>query len=93
MPEVVSRSFRLHCPPDTVDTLQDLLATIWAQTPHLDPADRMAAELSIVELAANVMEHANNGEPVSFTISIVVYDDRIEATATDEGVVDRVDLR
>ncbi|MBX9718374.1 MAG: SpoIIE family protein phosphatase [Microbacteriaceae bacterium] len=93
MPEVVSRSFRLHCPPDTVDTLQDLLATVWAQTPQLDSADRMAAELSIVELAANVMEHANNGEPVSFTISIVVYDDRIEATVTDEGVVDHVDLR
>ncbi|UTT61429.1 SpoIIE family protein phosphatase [Microcella humidisoli] len=93
MPEVVSRTFRLNCPPDTVDTLQDLLATVWAQTPHLDPADRMAAELSIVELAANVMEHSNNGEPVSFTVSVVVYDDRIEATATDAGAVDHVDLR
>lgn len=92
MPEVVSRSFRLHSPPDTIDTLQDLLATVWAHTPHLDAADRMAAELSIVELAANVIEHANQGQPIEFSLSIVVYDDRIEATVTDSGSVDQVDL-
>ena len=93
MSEIVSRSFRLNCPPDTVDTLQDLLATIWAQTPLLAQADRMAAELSIVELAANVVEHANRGDPVTCTLSVVVYDDRIEATFTDNGAVDHVDLR
>jgi anti-sigma regulatory factor (Ser/Thr protein kinase) len=92
MPEIVSRTLRLSSPPDTVDTVQDLLATIWAQTPRLDPADRMAAELSIVELTANVIEHANRGQAIRFTLTVVVSDDRIEATATDEGSVEHVDL-
>ena len=92
MPEVVARSLRLSSPPDTVDTVQDLLATIWAQTPGLDDDDRMAAELSIVELAANVIEHANRGADITFSLSIVVLDDRIEATVTDSGDVEHVPL-
>ena len=77
MPEIVRRSFRLHCPPDSVDTVQDLLATVWGHVPDLDMADLMASELAIVELAANVVEHA----------------DRVEATLTDDGRVDHADLR
>jgi anti-sigma regulatory factor (Ser/Thr protein kinase) len=92
MSEVIARSLRLSSPPDTVDTVQDLLATIWAQTPGLDDADRMAAELAIVELTANVIEHANEGGDITFTLSVVVYDERIEATVTDSGTVDRVTL-
>lgn len=93
MPEIVRRSFRLHCPPDSVDTVQDLLATVWGHVPDLDMADLMASELAIVELAANVVEHANMGDPVEFALSIVVYGDRVEATLTDDGRVDHVDLQ
>ena len=93
MTEVIARSVRLSSPPDSVDTVQDLLATMWAQTPGLDPDDRMAAELAIVELAANVIEHANEGEPITFSLSVVVYDDRIEATTTDSGSVGDIDLQ
>lgn len=93
MPEIVRRSFRLHCPPDSVDTVQDLLATVWGHVDDLDSVDLMAAELAIVELAANVVEHANMGEAISFSLAVVVYDDRIEATVTDDGRVDHVDLR
>ncbi len=53
----------------------------------------MAIELAIVELAANVIEHANEGADIGFSLSVVVYDDRIEATVTDAGSVDHVDLR
>ncbi len=93
MPELVRRSFRLHCPPDSVDTVQDALATVWGYVPDLSAADQMAAELAIVELAANVVQHANMGDPIDFTLTVVVYDDRIETTVTDEGRVDHVDLR
>ena len=93
MPEVVSRTLHLSSPPDTVDTVQDLLATVWAQTPRLDPADRLAAELAIIELVANVIEHANAGAAIHYSLSIVVFDDRIEATVTDSGSVGHVDLR
>ncbi len=92
MTEVLTRTVRLSSPPDTVDTVQDLLATIWAQIPGLDDADRMAAELAVVELTANVIEHANEGGAIAFSLSIVVYDDRIEATVTDNGAVERVSL-
>jgi len=92
MAEVIARSLRLSSPPDTVDTVQDLLATIWAQTPGLDSADQMAAELAIVELTANVIEHANRGRDITFSLSIAVYDDRIEATVTDSGSVEKVEL-
>ncbi|MCA1942330.1 MAG: SpoIIE family protein phosphatase [Yonghaparkia sp.] len=93
MPELVRRTFRLHSPPDSVDTVQDALATVWGYVPDLSPADLMAAELAIVELAANVVQHANMGDPIDFTLTVVVYDDRIETTVTDEGRVDHVDLR
>lgn len=93
MPELVSRTFRLRCPPDSVDTVQDLLATVWGHVPDLSGADRMAAELAIVELTANVVEHANMGDPVDFSLAVVVYSDRVEATVTDDGRVDHVDLR
>ncbi len=93
MPEVVRRSFRLRCPPDSVDTVQDLLATVWGHVADIDAADVMAAELAIVELAANVIQHANMGDPVDMALAVVVYDDRIEATVTDDGRVDHVDLR
>jgi anti-sigma regulatory factor (Ser/Thr protein kinase) len=93
MPEIVRRSFRLHCPPDSVDTVQDLLATVWGHVPDLDAADLMAAELSIVELAANVIQHSNLGDAVDMSLAVVVYDDRIESTLTDDGRVDHVDLR
>ncbi|MDO9590230.1 MAG: SpoIIE family protein phosphatase, partial [Microcella sp.] len=52
----------------------------------------MAAELAIVELTGNVIEHANRGGDISFSLSIVVYDDRIEATVTDSGAVEQVPL-
>jgi len=78
MPELVRRTFRLHSPPDSVDTVQDALATVWGYVPDLSPADLMAAELAIVELAANVVQHANMGDPIDFTLTVVVYDDRIE---------------
>lgn len=93
MPEVVRRSFRLRCPPDSVDTVQDLLATVWGHVADIDSADVMAAELAIVELAANVIQHANMGDPVDMALAVVVYGDRIEATVTDDGRVDHVDLR
>lgn len=93
MPELVRRSFRLHSPPDTVDTVQDVLAAVWGHVPDLSAVDIMAAELAIVELTANVVEHANMGDPIEFALSVVIYDDRIEATVTDEGRVDHVDLR
>ncbi len=93
MSELVRRSFRLRCPPDSVDTVQDALATVWGHVADIDASDLMAAELAIVELTANVVQHANMGDPIEFTLSVVVYDDRIEATVTDEGRVDHVDLR
>lgn len=92
MPDMVTRTLRLTAPPDTVDTVHDLLDSVWGSVPDLSARDRMSLETAIIELTANVIQHANRGQGVHATLTVIAYQDRLEATLSDSGEVDHVDL-
>ncbi len=89
---MVTRTLRLTAPPDTVDTVHDLLESVWGSVTDLSPRDRMSLETAIIELTANVIQHANRGSGINATLTVIAYEDRLEATLSDSGEVDRVDL-
>jgi anti-sigma regulatory factor (Ser/Thr protein kinase) len=89
---MVTRTLRLTAPPDTVDTVHDLLDSVWGSVPDLSARDRMSLETAIIELTANVIQHANRGLGVHATLTVIAYPDRLEATLSDSGEVDQVDI-
>ncbi len=92
MADMVARTLRITAPPDDVDSVHQALESVWAVVPDLEPRDRMSIETAVIELTANVIQYANRGRAVSFALTIVVYDDRVEATLSDSGEVDDVGL-
>ncbi|MFC0681791.1 ATP-binding protein [Lysobacter korlensis] len=75
----------VSAPPHDVDAVQDMLVDAWSALPPLSDDDRMRFELALVELASNVIRHANDGSGVSCTLRIENRGDRIEATLVDSG--------
>jgi serine/threonine-protein kinase RsbW len=55
----VTEPLALSCPPDDIDTVQDYVQRVWAAAPDLDSMDKLKFETAIVELAANVIQHAD----------------------------------
>ncbi|MFN3707643.1 SpoIIE family protein phosphatase [Microcella sp.] len=92
MTDMVTRTVRLIAPPDTVDTVHDLLDELWPSVPNVSPRDRMALDTAIIELAANVIQHANRGKSISATLTVIAFRDRIEVTLSDSGEIGEVDI-
>lgn len=92
MSDMVTRTVRLTAPPDTVDTVHDLLDALWPSVPDVSARDRMSLDTAIIELAANVIQHANRGKPITATLTVIAFPDRIEATLSDSGEVGEVDI-
>jgi anti-sigma regulatory factor (Ser/Thr protein kinase) len=94
LPVPIARVRALCSPPDGVDRVQDLLADVWENASHVGPTERLCFETALVELAGNVLAHAHAdaGEGLRWEVRIEVDGERIEATVTDDGVADRVEL-
>lgn len=45
-------------PPDDVNAVHEFLNGLWSRLPDVSEPDRMAFETAIIELASNVVEHA-----------------------------------
>lgn len=73
----------LRCPPDDLDTVQDYIQRVWAAWPGLDALDKLKFETALVELAANVLQHADDGRDVRGSVSITIDDERIRCSITD----------
>ena len=86
MTDALRRTFHLVSPPDDVETVHELLASLWSETPHVTDGDRIRFETALIELAANVMTYADAGGTVECTLVIEVTDARITATLTDSGI-------
>ena len=83
----------LVTPPDTVNRVHELLETVWSESPHISPVHRTGFETAIIELASNVIKHANKGNPVECTVAIDTSDGMICATLIDTGVASDLELR
>lgn len=86
MTSTLRRTFPLESPPDDVETVHDLLALLWSETPQVSDGDRIRFETALIELAANVMAYADPGSTVECTLVIEVTDARITAMLTDSGI-------
>jgi len=61
MAEPDRHEWDMTSPPDDVDTVHDLLAVVWDGAPTVSAGDRMRFETALIELASNVMRHADAG--------------------------------
>ncbi|MDQ0745070.1 serine/threonine-protein kinase RsbW [Clavibacter sp. B3I6] len=78
-----TRTMTLQAPPDDVDAVHELVARLWDDRPDVSDLDRMAFETALVELASNVIEHADSGEGVSCVVSVTVDDGTMSARLRD----------
>lgn len=89
---VSDHTIRMVAPPDDVDTVHRLLLGVWEDFPAVSPIDRASFETALIELASNVLRHADGGSGVRCDLSIEVVDGRIEARLTDTGEAGEIDL-
>jgi serine/threonine-protein kinase RsbW len=92
MAEGTDHTLTLMAPPDDVDVVHDLLATVWADYPGVSAIDRMSFETALIELAANVILHSRTDAGVQCDMTVAVVDGRIEARLSDTGLPGGVEL-
>lgn len=92
--DVPARSWELTATTSegTLDRILDLVSQMFAAE-HIDESDRTQFEIAVAEIGANVIEHAGRGDPVSLTLRLHLFPDRLEAEFVDDGAPARVDLR
>ncbi|MCU1438748.1 MAG: hypothetical protein JWP66_1835 [Naasia sp.] len=79
------QSLALSSPPDDVDSVHELLEAVWRKHDDVRDLDRMAFETALVELASNVIRHADAGSGVRCSVTVAVTESRVEATLVDTG--------
>lgn len=82
----------LNSPADDINTVHDYIERVWAENDDLDEMDRLRFETAIIELAANVIQHGDNGDGVSAEVLITVDSDTIRGRITDSSEAGRVEL-
>ncbi len=84
--EPVEHSLRLSSPPGDVDDIHAFLAEMWAASPSVSDVDRISLETALVELAANVLRHADvDGTGLTCEVTITVDGDQISVSMRDTG--------
>lgn len=73
-------------PPDDVDRVHEFLEHVWHDVPTIGMMDRFGFETALIELAANIIRHADNGEGLECTVRVETRDKVIIAMLTDTGV-------
>ncbi len=89
---MTEHSLLLSSPPDDVDDVHAFLEEVWTSDPTVSPTDRMAFETAIIELAANVIQHADAGDGVTWHLTVSCTSDDLTAILSDGGVHADVDL-
>ena len=92
MTEPSVHTLEMSVPPDDVDTVHNLLETVWSDAPGISLRDRMSFETALVELASNVIQYANAGTGVSCRVSVETQEDQISASLCDSGKAADVEL-
>jgi serine/threonine-protein kinase RsbW len=89
------RSLVFTTPPDDLDSVHDFLEQVLAEeAAHISDEDRMAFETALIELAGNVIQHADgedeDGTVCLLTVSVV--GGRLRAELTDSAEAGTVRL-
>jgi serine/threonine-protein kinase RsbW len=72
-------------PPGDVDAVHALLEAVWADAPDIPMMERFKFETALLELASNVVKHADGGSGLWCTLEIDAHSDSIQATVFDDG--------
>lgn len=70
--------------PDTLAAIQRTLDTVWENN-ELPDMVRLHMDLAVAEIAANIIEHSGDGQPVHLRMTVELTDDSVRATFTDDG--------
>lgn len=82
----------LVTPPDTLNRVHELLAKVWLDSPQISGVDRASFETALIEVASNVIRHANHGNPVECTVAVDATEGEITATLIDTGRESDIEL-
>ncbi|MDO9379227.1 MAG: ATP-binding protein [Nocardioidaceae bacterium] len=82
---------------DSVDLLHTLVASLWEGSPDVAMIDRIRFETAVIEVMANIVEHAYaiDGEGVTgrrFDVSLLADPTSLVATFADDGRPCEIDL-
>ena len=76
-------TLRLIAPPANVNDVHDFVELELNRHPDLSDRDRMTFETALIELASNVIQHADTGLGVACTLTLRVDSDSIRARLSD----------
>ena len=82
----------LVAPPGDLGVVHGLLETLWSDAPEVGTRDRLCFETALLELAGNVLEHADDGEGLMCNVHIELCEGRLLALLQDTGRPGDVDL-
>jgi serine/threonine-protein kinase RsbW len=76
-------TFLFSSPPTDVDAVHDFLEGIWEAHPDIGGMDKMAFETALIELASNVIQHADTGDGVTCVMTITADEGQLRAQFSD----------
>jgi serine/threonine-protein kinase RsbW len=83
--ETTRHTLHLVVPPGDVDAVHALLEDVWTDAPDIPMMERFRFETALLELASNVVKHADGGSGLWCTVEIDANAEGIEATVLDDG--------
>ena len=78
--------------PETLDEIGAVLEFTWSVHAHVPPEVRMHMAIAVSEIAANIVEHTAQDEPVNVHMEIQVLHDQVHVLFSDDGGPAGVDL-
>ncbi|WP_435741368.1 ATP-binding protein [Nocardioides sp. SYSU DS0663] len=81
--------------PESLEVVHAMLAQLWASAGEVADRDRMRFEMAVIEIVANVVEHAYARDASTgrrFEISLVADEERLVATLGDNGLPMELDM-
>jgi serine/threonine-protein kinase RsbW len=95
-PGTVVDSFDAPVAEESLDLVQDRLAALWERDASVDPADRMRLEMAVVEVVANIIEHAFAADSAAtgrvLHVDLRLDPESVEAVLSDNGLPTELDL-
>lgn len=82
----------LVAPPGDLGIVHGLLQTLWSHAPGVAARDRLCFETALLELAGNVLEHADDGGGLTCSVHVELCEGRLQALLQDTGRPGDVDL-
>lgn len=88
-----SRTVTLVVPPSDVDEVHTSVDDLWELNADLGASERMRFETALLELAGNVIEHAEGQERLLCELTLLRTSTTLEAVLSDSGAAAHVPFR